>query len=315
VYYALFIFFDYYDFFGIKIKYFKYTNDTYMADEFGNRIRKEVPFPTMKYIADLQRDNTYSVIFGDSKSYSLNPMHIAKMVGNRSTTWLNLSFGGCTLEESIIEFYYTAQKVRLDKVIFELDYRALCPPVEMDRLSRLKNLDKWELYKCYFFDYYNNRMALSTLVSFLNTKRLNMDFDKKSNEKQELVKQMLKEQLIWAKDYNVNQVLIEGLINITKYCKNNNIEIIFYSPPINAILYNKVLSKSSVLEKMEKVKMTMSMYAPVYDMQFISGLSFREDDWLDVAHYTGNVCKTVEETLAGRNREYLHIYENGRLIK
>lgn len=315
VYYIFFVCFDYYDFFGLRVKYFNEINDTFITDETGKRIRKEVPFPTMKYIADLSNSNSYSVIFGDSKSYSLNPVNIAEYADNKQTTWLNLSFGGCTLEESIIEFYYTARNIKFDKIIFELDCRALCPPLELDRLSRLKDLDRWELYKCYFFDYYNHRMAISNLVDYIKSKVLKSEIPKIKREKSEVVSKMLEEQTMWAKSFEVHDDLIESLIGIVEYCNKHNIELVFYSPPINGILYEKVLSKYNILEKMDEVKAKMSNYAPVYDMQFVSEISYMEDDWIDVSHYTGNICQLVEKTLAGKNKKYMRIYENGRIIK
>ena len=151
VYYAVFIRFDLYDFFGVRVKYFNEIENTFIVDESGNRVTKYNPFPTIKYINCLSDDKTYSVIYGDSKIDNIDVRNLARIEGNKDTKWLNLSYGGCPPEESILEFYYTAKRVKLDKVIFELDSKALNTYYNMDRLSRIVDLSRWELYKSYIF--------------------------------------------------------------------------------------------------------------------------------------------------------------------
>lgn len=149
VYYAVFIRFDLYDFFGVRVKYFNEIENTFIVDESGNRVTKYNPYPTIKYINCLSDDKTYSVIFGDSKIDRIDVRNLARIEGNKDTKWLNLSYGGCPPEESILEFYYTTKRVKLDKVIFELDSKALNTYYNMDRLSRIVDLSGWELYKSY----------------------------------------------------------------------------------------------------------------------------------------------------------------------
>ena len=318
-YYMIFIRFDKYDFFGVRLKYFDEIKDNFVVDDSGNRITKTTIFPTIKYIAELKDDQSYSVILGDSRASFINPQYMANMdVNKNKTTWLNLAFGICSLTESVLEFYYTVQKVKLDKVVFELDLKALCPELDLDRLTRLERLSKWELYKCYIFDYFNNRMAVETMVDYVGRtllKNTSYLVEDTPLEKKDINRILIEDYSNWADKFVIDRKLIDKLVEVAKFCDNKGIELIFFSPPINGQLYNKVISKYDILNQVNKVKVGLSYYAPVYDMQFITKTSYMEDDWNEVVHYTNNICRIVERNLVDKSYEYIRIYNKGRLLQ
>lgn len=316
-YYMIFIRFDKYDFFGVRLKYFDEIKDNFVVDDSGNRITKTTIFPTIKYIAELKDDQSYSIILGDSRASFINPQYMANMDANK-TTWLNLAFGSCSLEESVLEFYYTVQKVKLDKVVFELDFKALCPELDLDRLTRLEKLSKWELYKCYIFDYFNNRMAMETMADYTGRtllKNTNYLAEETALEKKDINRILIEDYSNWADKFAIDRRLIAKLVEVAKFCDKNGIELIFFSPPINGQLYKKVISKYDILNQVNKVKVELSYYAPVYDMQFITKTSYMEDDWNEVVHYTNNICRIVERNLVDKSYEYIRIYNKGRLLQ
>ena len=318
-YYMMFIRFDKYDFFGVRLKFFDETKYNFVVDDRGNKVTKTTIYPTIKYIAELKDDQSYSIILGDSRASFINPQNMANMdVNKNKTTWLNLAFGSCSLTESVLEFYYTVQKVKLDKVVFELDFKALCPELDLDRLTRLEKLSKWELYKCYIFDYFNNRMAMETMADYTgrtllnNYKYLGED---SALEKKDINRILIEDYSNWADKFAIDRRLIAKLVEVAKFCDKNGIELIFFSPPINGQLYKKVISKYDILNQVNKVKVELSYYAPVYDMQFITKTSYMEDDWNEVVHYTNNICRIVERNLVDKSYEYIRIYNKGRLMQ
>ena len=315
VYYAVFIRFDLYDFFGVRVKYFDEIENTFIMDESGNRVTKYNPFPTIKYINCLPNDKTYSVIYGDSKIDKIDVRNLAKIEGNKHTKWLNLSYGGCPPEESILEFYYTVKRVKLDKVIFELDSKALNTYYNMDRLSRVIDFSRWELYKSYFFDYYNNRMALETTLNYLK-KKISKDVSIEDlRNQQDTYNKTIEEDRKATDVFEMNNKDIDNLIKIAKYCKENNIKLIFFSPPINGRLYDEVPKNYEILKQADRAKMKLSHYAMVYDMQYLSDISYMKDEWEDAWHYSDKICRIIENNLAGKNKNYMRIYENGRIIE
>ena len=212
VYYFLFIRFDEYDFLEIRAKYFGELEDTFMVDEFGKRISKYSPFPTIKYINDLSKSKSYSIILGDSRVAGINPVHLAKEDKKKNTTWLNLSYGGCTIEESITEFYYLIERVKIDKVIFELDFKALSPSIDTDRLEAVKKLDKLELYSYYIFNYYNNRLVLENTANFMEKNYLNTKIDSPNVDKEYLVRRGIEEYSEWIRGFHIDRKLVDRII-------------------------------------------------------------------------------------------------------
>ena len=315
VYYAVFIRFDLYDFFGVRVKYFNEIENTFIVDESGNRVTKYNPFPTIKYINCLSDDKTYSVIFGDSKIDRIDVRNLARIEGNKDTKWLNLSYGGCPPEESILEFYYTTKRVKLDKVIFELDSKALNTYYNMDRLSRIVDLSGWELYKSYIFDYYNNRMALESTINYVKKKIISENGIKNEKEQQNFYNETIEADRQATDVYKMNSKDVDSLIEIAKYCKENGIKLIFFSPPINGRLYDEVPKNFEILKQADELKKKLSYYATVYDMQYISDLSYIKDEWEDAWHYGEGICIIIENNLAGKNQKYMRIYENGGIVK
>ena len=315
VYYAVFIRFDLYDFFGVRVKYFNDIENTFIMDESGNRVTKYNPFPTIKYINCLSDDKTYSVIYGDSKIDKIDVRNLARIEGNKDTKWLNLSYGGCPPEESILEFYYTVKRVKLDKVIFELDSKALNTYYNMDRLSRIVDLSRWELYKSYILDYYNNRMALESTINYIKNKISKDGSIEDLRNQQDLYNKTIEEDRKATDVFEMNNKDIDNLIKIAKYCKENNIKLIFFSPPINSRLYNEVPKNNEILKQADRVKMKLSYYATVYDMQYLSDISYMKDEWEDAWHYSDKICRIIENNLVGKNKNHMRIYENGRIIE
>lgn len=315
IYYTIFIRFDLYDFFGVRVKYFNEIENTYIMDETGYRATKYNPYPTIKYINCLSDDKTYSVIFGDSKVFRVDVRNLARIEGNKDTNWLNLSYGGCPPEESILEFYYTAKRVKLDKVIFELDSKTLNTYYNMDRLSRVIDFSRWELYKSYFFDYYNNRMALETTLNYIK-KKISKDVSIEDlTNQQDTYNKTIEEDRKATDVFEMNNEDIDNLIKIAKYCKGNNIKLIFFSHPINGRLCDEVPKNFEILKRADRLKKMLSSYATVYDMQYISDLSYMKDEWEDAWHYGEGICRIIENNLAGKNQKFMRIFENGGIVK
>ena len=214
-----------------------------------------------------------------------------------------------------IRFYYTTKRVKLDKVIFELDSKALNTYYNMDRLSRIVDLSGWELYKSYIFDYYNNRMALESTINYVKKKIISENGIKNEKEQQNFYNETIEADRQATDVYKMNSKDVDSLIEIAKYCKENGIKLIFFSPPINGRLYDEVPKNFEILKQADELKKKLSYYATVYDMQYISDLSYMKDEWEDAWHYGEGICRIIENNLAGKNQKYMRIYENGGIVK
>ena len=160
-YFLMFIAYDPNDFLGIRLNLLHNLNDSRVVSYSGDKLVTKSPYPLLKYINDIDKDIDYSIILGDSKLTFLDAQRISKISGEK---YLNITYGGCALEESIFEFWYTIKRIKIKKVIFELDFHALNNNWRMDRISKYFDMSYFDMLKAYYLDYYNNRMILKKRI-------------------------------------------------------------------------------------------------------------------------------------------------------
>ena len=306
-YFLVFIVFDPNDFWGVRLNLLHNLDDSRAVSYDGDKLVTKSPYPILKYVNDIDKVDEYSLILGDSKITLLDTERISNMSKEK---YLNLSYGGCALEESILEFWYTVKRLKLKKVIFELDFHALNNNWRMDRISKYFDMSYLDMIKAYYFDYYNNRTMLEEVY-----KKIRGITNEENVSKAELVKKGIEDKIKVLKTYTINEEAVEKLKEISKYCKDNDIKLIFFAPPLYHKISDLVEGKKDLVEGLRKIKSELSKDAVVYDMQDKSELSYMESDWLDSSHFTGGIMRQVEDNLAGISHKYMKIWENGQYDK
>ena len=302
-YFLLFISFDSGDFLGVRVRFLCNTDDSRVVSYNGDKLVTKSPYPLLKYINDIDKDIDYSIILGDSKLTFLDAQRISKISGEK---YLNITYGGCALEESILEFWYTIKRIKIKKVIFELDFHALNNNWRMDRISKYFDMSYFDMLKAYYLDYYNNRMMLEEAYKAVRGIK-----NKEVMNKEEMIKEGIEDKKEVLKRYIINEEALEELKRISEYCKDNNIELIFFSPPLYSRISELVEAKIDLAERLREIKKELSKNAIVYDMQDKSELSYMESGWLDSSHFTGEIMRQVEDNLAGKSKKYMKIWEKG----
>ena len=299
-YFLVFTSFDPNDFFGVRLNLLHNLDDSRVVSYNGDKLVTKSPYPILKYINDLDKSKEYNLILGDSKLTLLDTERISNISKEK---YLNLSYGGCALEESILEFWYIVNRLNIKKVIFELDFHALNNNWRMDRISKYYELSYIDLIKAYCFDYYNNRLMLESVRSAVkNLKEENADReDKVRNGILNLEKEL--------ESYEINKEAVADLQRINEYCKNKNIELTYLSPPLYSGVNNLVEKNRYLIREINMIKEKFSNEGIViYDMQMPSSLSYMDSDWTDASHFTGRIMRQVEDNIVGSNVKYMTIW-------
>lgn len=307
LYFFMFLAFDSNDFSRVRVRYLHNLDEVKVVSYNGDKVFFNSPYPLLKYINDIDKNKEYSIILGDSKFTFLDTIRLSKISGDN---YLNISYGGAALEESILEFWYTANRLKLKKVIFELDFHALNNNWRMDRISKYFDMSYVDMLKAYYFDYYNNRTMLEEVYKAVRGIK-----GEEVTSKEELVKKGIEDKKEVLKTYTINEEALEELKKISEYCKDNNIELIFFSPPLYSRMSELVEEKADLAERLKEIKKELSKNAIVYDMQDKTELSYMESDWLDSSHFTGDIMRQVEDNLAGKSKKYMKIWENSQYDK
>lgn len=287
LYFVVFVSFDANDYAGLRSSLLNNIDDNKLISSKGDKIVNS-PYSIIKYINALPKEDNYVFIFGDSKIENADSVNLKKLDGR---TYVNLAFGGCRLEESITEFWYTVSKVKPQRVIFEIDYYQLNKNRQVDRFSKILDVNAVK----YYTDYFNH-------ISMLQEMLLEIRGEGRIPDKTHLAETRFDDYLSLigpvCEKYEVDIEGLKDVIKVAEFCSKNNIEIIFFCPPIHKSVYKNILEDYGISVKMKAIKKEISKYAMLIDMQFNSELSNKDEFWIDGHHYNGQVMKQVEKNIA-----------------
>ena len=304
-YLIVFVCFDPNDLWGVRLNLLHNLDDSRIVSYNGDKIVTKSPYPILKYVNDIDKNEEYSLILGDSKLTFVDAERISNISKEK---YLNLSYGGCALEESILEFWYIVQRLKIKKVIFEIDFHALDNNWRMDRISKYYDLSYIDLIKAYHFDYYNNRLIFESLYKTIKkVKEQNGNWEERVRNGTITREQELN-------IYKINEEAVSELGKINKYCEKNNIELIYFSPPLYSTIYRLVERHPYLMKELDKIKEKfVDEGAKIYDMQMLSDLSFMDSEWTDASHFTGKIMQQVENNIVGKDVKYMKIWEKFRV--
>lgn len=305
VYFILFITFDVNDFSGLRHEVFHNIDDSKVIAYDGTRA-VDSPYSIIKFINDLETNNEieYSFIFGDSRVNGIDVVKLNKLDGEK---YVNLAFGGCTMTESIDEFWFAVSKIKPERVIFEVDYYNLNKKRQLDRIKQVLNMNKIQ----YFFDYFNNKAMIDEALLKMKQGRKQSITNEVELQPSRFDSYLTQIKAI-CESYEVDEDCVDNLLNIADYCNKNDIDLVFFIPPVHKSIYDGVISFYGIDKKMERVKEGLSKKAVVIDMQYPSKISEKDELWSDGHHFMGELMEQVEKNVTLTDEKYVKIMGKDR---
>ena len=302
LYILLFLSFDTNDKFGVRINILHNLSDIKIISYDGTKTAYS-PYANFDYIKHMEKvgDTDYTVILGDSRLQRVNCQRMYKETGEK---YVNLSFGGCTLDEEVFELKYLMRKIKMKKVIFLVDIYTLNKYRNLNRLDKIPGMT----IQNYIFDYWNNRTMLEELGNYIkhgdiqhNKIKGNIVGDKErfylhfTNILQE------------SFPYAINQEALAELDILVRDLEKMGTEVIFYIPPVYKVFYSEMLEKYNLIQELSLLKQKLSQIAVVYDMQYLSKFTLDDKYWIDNFHLTEEGMLIIENTITGKEHRYLKI--------
>lgn len=304
VYFIVFLAFDVNDFSGLRHSIFKNIDETKLIAYDGTKT-VDSPYSIIKYINNIDENKNikYSFIFGDSRINGVDVVKLNKFDGKK---YVNLAFGGCTMKESIDEFWLAASRLKSERVIFEVDYYSLNKKRQLDRIKQVENMSIVR----YFFDYFNNKSMIDEVAAKIKSIRAgNIVADKELNPSR--FESYLSQIKAICENYEIDEDCVNNLDKIADYCDENGIELVFFVPPVHKSIYNGVIAFYGIDKKMEEVKGKLGEKAKVLDMQYLSEISDKDNLWSDGHHYIGELMEQVEKNLTLTDVKHMKIIGEG----
>lgn len=302
LYILLFLSFDTNDKFGVRINILHNLSDIKIISYDGTKTAYS-PYANFDYIKHMERVGAtdYTVILGDSRLQRVNCQRMYKETGEK---YVNLSFGGCTLDEEVFELKYLMSRVKMKKVIFLVDIYTLNKHRNLNRLAKIPGMT----IQNYIFDYWNNRTMLEELGNYIKHKDIQHNKIKGNivGDKERFYlhfTNILQESFPYA----INQEALAELDILVRDLEKMGTEVIFYIPPVYKVFYNEMLEKHNLVSELSLLKQKLSQNATVYDMQYLSKFTLDDKYWIDNFHLTDEGMQIIENIIAGKEHRYLRI--------
>lgn len=302
LYILLFLSFDTNDKFGVRINILHNLSDIKIISYDGTKTAYS-PYANFDYIKHMERVGAtdYTVILGDSRLQRVNCRRMYKETGEK---YVNLSFGGCTLDEEVFELKYLMRKIKMKKVIFLVDIYTLNKYRNLNRLAKIPDMT----IQNYIFDYWNNKTMLEELGDYI---KFNCIKQNKVNEKVAWdnkrfilhISNVLQDSFPYA----INQDALDELDMLVRDLEKKGTDVIFYIPPVYKVFYNEMLEKHNLVSELSLLKQKLSQNATVYDMQYLSKFTLDDKYWIDNFHLTDEGMQIIENIITGKEHRYLRI--------
>lgn len=112
--------------------------------------------------------------------------------------------------------------------------------------------------------------------------------------------------------FELSKTEIDELINISYYCKDHNISLVFVAPPWVDWFYTELESRAAY--DMDDYKRILSQYFDIIDFEFIEcQLCHNTQDFSDVSHFHGQTYEAFARELITGEPIYSRIWNNGNV--
>ena len=242
----------------------------------------------------------YTIILGDSRLERLNCRRMYEETGEK---YVNLSFGGCTLDEEIFELKYLLPRIKMKRVIFLIDFYTLNKYRNLNRLEKIPDMTNCN----YVFDYWNNRRMFEEFIGYVDDLCKIKNASEEQNRDNKDFIAHLQNLISESVPYALNENALDELNDLVKELEKNETEIIFFIPPAYKIFYNEMLANNNFLSVSNNIKQKLPKKIKIYNMQYLSEFTTVEEYWLDNFHLNDSGMRIVENTILGQDNRYIKI--------
>ena len=280
IYCLLAIFVDPYRLFGLCNSF---------ADEPKNRISYKINYPLYKLI-EYDRSPCPNVIFGDSRAEKLTDEHFKQLTGLRH---FNLAYGGCNIPEMVTTFWEIAQHNKLKFVYIGVNFDQF--NLAQNRNRTIEAISLKNSMVLHIFNRYTIQAIFLILMDWLTTN--STDISKPTLDRTNFWQYQLNSTAAnLFRVYSYPETYLKDLKKISEYCSQNDIKMIFFSPPTHKDLQQKHI-EFGLAEMNNKFRKDISKLGKFVDLDVLSGLTSNKENFLDPFHIKSELSKSVVQKI------------------
>lgn len=244
-----------------------------------------------------KRNPTDIVILGDSRGNQLKSSTFERLL-NINTT--NLAYGGGTLSEVIQTFNYAKDIHSLKQVYIGINFNMYNNFPVRNRVSGA--LKKMESNQSYLLSKICFKSTFLILKSFITNKEIKLGLPLET--KSEFWKWQLETNLpAFYSNYEYPSVYYENLKEISNYCKENNIKLIFFIPPTHMEQQQSVINFDLAEEEI-RFRSDIKKLGVLYDFDYPNEITNNKANFSDPLHPIDSIVEIVTQEIVTGNLKY-----------
>lgn len=251
-----------------------------------------------------------AIILGDSRSDKLDPAQISQLTGYQV---VNLAVGGQTLNESIDLFWFATETVALETVYFQVSFYNMSAVQMHDRykepIAMAQNPLQYMVYaeaqKAAVQDFWEEAFPpmpaeVAATPYLYDPDKVLLDYANNIRKRCEI--------------YDLSSFYLEELAKIGQYCLDNGIDLIFYTPPLHTTIWDYAIGPTGILPELDVYKQSLSMYAELRDMEYVTELSSISHCFADGFHFRGEVLDNYIQAVFTGEQVNMRVWRNGQMV-
>lgn len=264
--------------------------------ELKTHISEKVNYPLYK----LQRfsvNPTEIILLGDSRTDKLKTK-VFDSITKRSST--NLAYGGGTLPEIIKSFWYATKVSELEQVYIGINFNLYNADNAMDRVTEAIDLKRSPISYLLSQSSFKSTSLIIKSIIIGNTGNI----EKPNFNQAEFWKYQLESSANnFYRNYKYPKHYFEKLLEISDYCKQNNIKLIFFAPPTHIDLQNKI-NEFDLVDFELRFKSDLTKLGLFYDFDYPNDLTKNKANFSDPFHFNDSIADIVIKEIVTGNINY-----------
>lgn len=251
-----------------------------------------------------RRDPSPNILLGDSRMMGISPDEVAAATGEQ---WANLGYGGASLEEILRSFWFAADLVDLRRVVIGVNFNLYSATNAKDRIGEVEAiLDNPLLYfsDINVLDATGKLLQRQLLGRRVSVGKPPMSPDEFWRHQIESTTRIFYDNYRYPEDYR------RRLREIAEYCRGRGIELKLVIFPSHADLQAQV-ARYGLEDQYRRFKRDMAELAPVYDFDYVNGLTSDRENFSDPYHLKRSAKRIVIDAVWGGEPEWVRLLGSG----
>lgn len=278
-----------------------FTGKNKKINEISLKIAQPLNYSLYK-LSNFSKNPTDVIFLGDSRTDAINTSYFNNLTGKKSS---NLAYGGGTLPEIIESFWYASKTHNLKEVYIGINFNLYSKQNNMNRVKESIGLIESPL--SYVFSKYCLKSTFLIIKALITTQEIS-NIEKPKLSKADFWKHSLESSANnFYRIRSYPKEFFDQLTEISKYCKSNQIKLIFFTPPTHIDLQLKVKEFNLVSEEL-KFKNDLSKLGLYYDFDYQNKITKNKNLFGDPFHSNDSVTKIVVNEMVTAKIKYARTY-------